>query len=125
MITLEQVITLFDAAENLPSKPSFEDFPVYVITDVIDEDKTVKWNRTEIKKRMAAREAEVERLQAAKKAAIQNAHSQVLEYISQQTGLSHDKAEILWDFVVGNYRTYRTGLWDRLDEFINLYNRLK
>lgn len=125
MITLEQVITLFDAAEKLPSKPSFEDFPVYVITDVIDEDQTVKWNKAEIRKRMSAREAEIERLQAVKHAAIQNAHAQVLEYISQQTGLNSDKSAILWDFVVSNYRIYRTNLWDRLDEFINLYNMLK
>lgn len=125
MITLAELQALFESAEALPSKPSYEDFPVYVITDVIDEDKTVKWNKEEIKRRMAARDEETKRLRQVKKAAIENAHNQALAYISQQTGLPEQKAMTLWTFIIESYKVYAADLWQRLDAQINLYNALK
>lgn len=124
-ITINELKVLFDAADKLPVHPKYEDFPVYAKTDVIDEDQTVKWNRQEIKRRMQAREEESERLKAIRKAAIQDAYGQALEYIVQETGMEYEKATVLWDFVVSTYQNHHTDLWVYFENQIRLYNKLK
>lgn len=124
MATISEIQELFEGAEQLPTKPSFEDFPIYVMTDVIDEDKTVKWNREEIKKRMEARNAETIRLREFKKAAIQDAHQKALNFISESTGMTHKQSMILWNFIISNYPTYKGGLWVQLQDHIDLINEI-
>lgn len=123
---IEQIKSLFDAAEMLPIKPSFEDFPVYVSTDVIDEDKSVKWNRQEIKKRIDARNNEIERLKSIKHSALKDAHSQALQFVCEKTGMSLQQASILWNFVISSVQHNPNGLtfWQQLAQQIDLYNSL-
>lgn len=128
MITLNQLKELFESAESLPDRPSFKDYPVYVITDAIDINQTVKWNREEVQRRMKAREQETERLREAKKHCIEESYRCAIAYIMQQTGLVQPKAEILWDFVVSNYQSRPQGapdIWSHLEMQINLYNSLR
>ena len=124
-ITIKYIQDLFEAAEKLPIKPSYEEFPVYVITDAIDIDKSIRWNREEIKRRMEIRDQEILRLREIKKQAIQDAHQQALLFIMQETGMSQDQAIILWDFIIANYQTRPSDLWSSLQAQIGLYNELK
>lgn len=126
MVTLSEVQMLFESAEKLPIKPSFEDFPVYVPTDVIDEDKTVKWNRAEIRKRMEARNNEIERLKQVKGLAMQDAHEHALQYMSEQTGMSLTHASIIWEFVITSIQNNRSNLtfWQQLEAQLDLYRKL-
>ena len=125
MITLQELQTLFASADHQSINPSFDEFPVYVATDVIDENQSVKWNRIEIQKRMEAREAEIERLKEIRSAMYQDAHNRVLEYIIQQTKMPMNKAEILWNFIITNFGGQGPVLWQHLENQIALYNQLK
>ena len=49
--------------KNFSYKPNEKEFPKYNRGDIIDEDKSVKWNREEIEKRINMRAEEVKRLQ--------------------------------------------------------------
>jgi len=125
MITLEEVKELFESIEAMPSKPDYQQFPVYVITDTIDENETVKWNREEIKRRMQAREDERQRLLALKHARTDQAHKLVIKFIAQETGLDDHRCAVLWDFVLSTYQDRRIDVWARLKGQIDLYNALK
>lgn len=124
-VTLYEVATLFEAAEQLPTKPDYKKFPIYTISDVIDLDQSVRWNREEMQRRMENREKEEKRLKEVKKAAIHDAHQMALRYIVQETNLAEDKAALIWDSIVGNYSIYKTSLWNQLQSQIELYNKLK
>lgn len=58
----ELVRLMSEFCYNYSFRPDEDKFPKYKNTDIIDEDKSVKWNREEIERRIAARDNEVKRL---------------------------------------------------------------
>ena len=94
---------MFDAL-NFSCKPTTK---IVARGTIIDEEKSVRWNREEVERRRMAYEDEVKRLNTEKNKRIENAKKEVIDYIAQQ-GLEEEKAKLLFDFLMGMYRDWET-----------------
>ena len=125
MINFEDIQKKYEEAQCLPfcSKlPHFkEDGPLIVF----DENKSVKWNKEELLRKNDLFDKDNKRVKKDRFDAIYEAEKKIWEYISQETGLSEEKARKLWCYVYEKYHAYSSDLWDVLDDQIDLYNDLK
>ena len=92
--------------------------------DVIDEEKSVRWNREEVERLKIAYDEEVKRLNRNKNNAIQDATHKAIMLIADEADLSEDKAQILWDFVYERYHAYGE-MFQHIDEYIDLINQMR
>ena len=121
-ITIEDLHTMYEDARNLPSR---SELSIYTESYVFDEDKSVRWNREEVARRNRAYTEDTERLKKAKSDAYELAEEATKHYIMEETGMSRDKANILYSFAWEKYHSYVYDMLTQLDELIELYNNLK
>lgn len=82
--------------KNFNCKPDEKEFPKYNRGDVIDEDKSVKWNREEIERRINARTEEVKRLQTLRNK-LDNLYEKIaIKVLAKEYKISIKEACILW-----------------------------
>lgn len=96
--------------------------PKYKIGEVIDEDKTVKWNREEVERRNKLREEEVKKLNAQKNKMLLEWIDAVKLYIIEETKVKKDKADEIYNYLYGKYHSY--GLLEvlaNMDELLDLF----
>lgn len=106
----------------MPTRPS-SDFRKVKDGDIIDEDMSVKWNREEVKKLQEEYRAETLRLRREQNAAFTSVLDDIYGLISEDTGLSKEKAKIVWDFVYEKYHAYGE-MFQQIDEYIVLINNI-
>ena len=123
IISLDEVRDEYEGAQMFSCKPD-ETFNRPKIGTVLDEDKSVKWNREEVLRLREAYDEEVKRLNTIKNKMCDNAYGTVLKYISQETGLSEEKAKRFWNFVYNKFHANDDLFW-HLDELIEFYNDLQ
>ena len=85
----DEFVKAYEAACNISCLPDPYKFPKYKEGDVIDENKSVKWNREEVAKRIQARNDEVARLNTVKNKRIVELKNMAVDTIAR--GLIHDK----------------------------------
>lgn len=92
--------------------------------DVIDEEKSVRWNREEVQRLKAEYEAEVKRLNTAKNEAVNDVFARAVKLIASDMEVSEEKARILWSFL---YDKYHSGgeMFDQAEEYIDLICKIK
>lgn len=86
-------------AQNMESCPDKASFPYPEEGDVIDEEKSVRWNREEVQRQRMAYLEEAKRLRRLRNEKITEAVDEAAAWIAEETGLTPDKAMILWAFV--------------------------
>lgn len=112
------------AACKISCKPDEQCFPKVKTGTVIDEDKSVRWNREEVERLKTAREEEIKRLNRKKNKAINDATNQVVKLIAKELNTSTDKAQILWDFIYNKYHAFGE-MFNHIDEYIDLILSMK
>lgn len=94
----------------------------YKIGEIIDEDKSVRWNREEVDRRNKLREEEVKRLNTQKNKMLLEWIDAVKLYIIEETNVKKDKADKIYNYLYENYHSY--GLSEvlaNMDELLDLF----
>ena len=103
-------------------RPS-DDFPKTKVGDVIDEEKSVRWNREEVERLRLAYDEEVKRLNREKNAAIVAITDRAIKLIAYEADISEEKAKLLWDFVYERGHAYGE-MFNMLADYIELAEKL-
>ena len=92
--------------------------------EILDEEKSVRWNREESERLNNEYLEEVKRLNREKNAAITSATNRAIHLIAAETGLSEEKAKIFWDFVYDKHHSCIDDLFNAVDEYIFFFWQL-
>lgn len=120
----EELITILNDAWSLPSIPKTR--PLKDGT-VIDEDKSVKWNREKVEASKLAYNEELMKLRRAKHKAIRAAEAEIMEYIKDSLDKDYpeEKLRIIYN------RAYDTGhssgaysIMDEIDDLTDFINEM-
>ena len=122
--TFESLHLLMDEVNHLSCKPGPE-FKKVPVGTVIDEEKSVRWNREEVERMREEYTEEVTRLNRERNKKYSEVVDRVIKLISEETGLSDDKARILWEFTYGHHHSYGDTMFQYLEEYCDLLNDLK
>ena len=97
--------------------------------DVIDEEKSVRWNREEVERRILAYEDEVKRLNSEKNARRDALLKEVYETIKRDIkGISLNDAKKIWEYVYATKNDYYDmfaalgGMVELIDSIVNKKN---
>ena len=122
--SFESLQRMMDEVNRLSCKPGPE-FKKVAVGTILDEDKSVRWNREEVERIREEYTEEVKRLNRERNKKYTEVIEQIVEFISEETGLSNEKAKILWEFTYGHHHAYGDTLFNYLEEYCDLYNDLK
>lgn len=90
---------------------------------VIDENKSVKWNREEVQRQNDLYEQEVKDLNTKKNKFRDSLYDEVIEKIADETDLPKDKVESIWFYAYGKSHHYGIhSVVDTVRELIDLFN---
>ena len=95
----------YEKACKMSCKPGNE-FPKVKTGDVIDEEKSVRWNREEVARIQERYLKEVQRLNKEKNEAILKVEQRAVNLIAADADISIEKAQIVWNFVYARYHAY-------------------
>lgn len=94
----------------------------YKVGEIIDEDKTVRWNREEVERRNKSHEEEVKELNRKKNEMLFRWVDAVKLYIIEETKVKKDKADEIYNYLYEKYHSY--GLLEvlaNMDELLDLF----
>ena len=115
---------LMDQVNSISCKPGPE-FTKVSRGTVIDEEKSVRWNREEVERLRNEYDEEAKRLNRIKNEKYNEAVERIINLISKETGLSKEKAGKLWSYAFYKYHADSDSLFLNLEELCDLYNELK
>ena len=98
-------------------------FPEYEVGDIIDEDKSVKWNRQEVARRIEARDAEMKRLRHLKQELTSAANNKLIELLSADYSLTKRQAKLIWNYAYDE--AHSGGYDDVFDKFNDITGLVK
>ena len=112
--------------KNFSFRPDEKEFPKYYPGDVIDEEKSVKWNREEIKKRMDARTREEKRLRALYNELNSLYEKITINALAKEYGISTKEVSIIWNKAyVDNHSFGMDAIYDEFCELADMYEELR
>ena len=104
-----------DFLENFSCKPDRDKFPYPKIGSVIDEEKSVKWNREEVNKQRKAFETRVEDLNKYKNLICLNFKEQISRLLAKENHITIEESNKIFDFA---YKTdYTKGIRAVVDTY--------
>lgn len=86
-----------NAAYSMSTKPDESAFPKYDVCAVIDENKSVKWNREQIEYANLRYQSEEACLKAIKQDKTASAIKHICHWIADEVQCSETKARLIWD----------------------------
>lgn len=111
---------------NFSCKPDETEFPKYKHDDVIDEDKSVKWNREEIERRINARTEEVKRLQTLRNKLDNLYEKTAIKVLAKEYKISIKEASILWRKAYeDSHSSGITSVYSTFVELADMYEELR
>ena len=119
MVQIEDLIELADAWNRFSCKPVRRKMKT---GEVIDENKSVKWNRDQVCKNNEEYEDEVNRLNTEKNNRLSEFQANCFSYIMQETGVSLERAKKIYWYIYNEKHYY--GLYDciaSLDDLLELF----
>lgn len=122
IIIIEDIIKAYREADATPFRTSLTK---YSEGHIFDEDQSVRWNKEEVARKNAEYEADDKRCKKLRNDAYNKATELAVQYVIQETGLTAEKASILFSFVWDNCYSCSCDLFNKLDELIELYNKLR
>ena len=99
-------------------KPSFSK---YREGYVIDEDKSVKWNREEVEKHNIRYQEEVKRLNNEKNKLYTELVSTIKEYIIEETNVKKTRAEKIYNYLYEEHSGNILEMLDYIDDLLDLF----
>lgn len=118
----DKIASDYDKACRMSCRPG-DNFRKVKVGDVIDEEKSVRWNREEVERLRLAYDEEVKRLNREKNAAIVAIEDRAVKLIAYEADISEEKAKLLWDFVYERGHAYGE-MFNMLDDYIELAEKL-
>ena len=118
----EQVEKDYIAAQNMSCKPG-ENFRKVKTGDVIDEERSVRWNREEVERLKEAYAEEVKRLNREKNKNVNKVTDRIISLIAKDASISKEKACVLWNFVFERHHAYGD-IFSVLQDYIDLADAL-
>ena len=118
----------FDTIESLRedfllalSMPSVPDFSKVKPDHVFDEDRSIRWNREEAIRVNNDYDEKCRVLRAKRNETVNQVTDRIKKYISINVGCSLQRASLIWNFVYDYYHSNTNELFDRLEEFEELF----
>ena len=124
-ISIKDLKILWQNWHNMSCKPT--NVKKYKANEIIDEEKSVRWNREEIERRNAIYYKEVENLNTKRNIARDDMYNMIYSYIIAETNCKCDKnkAKIIWEYVYcENRHNGINQIFDALDEILEFVNKL-
>lgn len=87
-------------------KPDRDVFPYPKVGDVLDEDKSVKWNRDEVARLREVYDAEVKKLNSDRNTICNAYETQIKFLLSEDYGLNSDEVNKLWSYAYAEGHAY-------------------
>lgn len=113
---------LYDMAEEYINFSCRPKSPKYKIGHVINEDKSVKWNREEVERLNKKHKDEVKELNRQKNLLYTNLVNSIEEYIISETNVDKAKAEKIYNYLYMEYHSYGLReLLSHLDDLLELF----
>ena len=112
--------------KNFSCKPDEKEFPKYNRGDIIDEDKSVKWNREEIERRINVRAEEVKRLQTLRNK-LDNLYDKTMKKaLAKKYKISVKEAGIIWAKAYEDGHSFGIRcVYDTFSELADMYEELR
>lgn len=105
-ISFDQLIEEAAKIADMTYTPDKEKFPKYGKGQIIDEEKSVRWNREEVIKRNEAFDKERHRLISEKSNAERSLDDKIKAYIAQEIPISLDKVSIIFKRLYEDHHAY-------------------
>ena len=110
---------------NFTWRPNEKEFPIYHRDQIIDEDKSVKWNREEVSRRRAARKVEEERLFVLRNELDSLYEKTLIKALAEEYEISTEEASIIWARAYADDHSFGlSSVYDRFDELADMYHEL-
>ena len=107
-------------------RPDEKEFPIYYQGYIIDEDKSIKWNRKEVERRMTARAEEGKRLRALYSELNSSYEKTLLKALAKEYEISTKEASIIWTKAYTDNHSYgMSSVCNRFDELADMYEELR
>lgn len=120
-MTWDEIVVEFEAYQNMSCTPT--DVKKYREGTIIDEDKTVRWNREEVERRNAEYRAAVGKLNTVRNKARDTVFEHIYAYIKDALGAActQKKAEAIWNYAYEAGHAYGiVEIKNYLDEIMDL-----
>lgn len=112
--------------KNFSCKPDEKEFPKYNRGDIIDEDKSVKWNREEVERRINVRAEEVKRLQTLRNKLDNLYEKTIIKTLAKKYKISAKEAGIIWEKAYEDSHSFAiTSVYDTFLELADMYEELR
>jgi len=112
--------------KNFSCKPDEKEFPKYNRGDIIDEGKSVKWNREEIERRINARAEEVKRLKTLRNKLYNLYEQTAIKILAKEYKISIKEAGILWRKAYEDSHSFGvTSVYSTFSELADMYEELR
>ena len=114
-----------DFTLHFSCRPNGEIYPYPKINEVIDEDKSVKWNREEVSRLRERFEKRVEELNKYKNKIIVEYEDRLITLLGKNNNISHDESSKIWSYAY--LESHSSGVRDvtsTYEEIADLYNDL-
>lgn len=102
---------------NYSCKPNETKFPKVKEGTVIDEEKSVRWNREEVQRLICAREEEVKRLNREKNEIANIYEDGIVTVLSKDYKLGKEECKLLWEYFGYEYKYNSVGVHTVLGHF--------
>lgn len=123
---MEELAKELETAFMMPILPDKDTYKQYKLDHIFDEEESVRWNREEVLRRNQRYADEKYRLMKIRNQAIDEAERKIQEEIMQDTGLSKEKAKMLYHFCYERHHAYGAmEMLNHLSDYIDLFNDLK
>ena len=90
-----------DIWQHFSCKPDKEEYPYPKAGDILDEDKSVKWNREEVARQRQAYLDRVDELNRCKNAICNAVDGRIVILLAKEYGFSKEESRKIWDFAYG------------------------
>lgn len=116
---IERLYEMVDEYTKFSCKPKN---PRYKVGTIIDEDKSVRWNREEIDRLNDIHTEEVEELNRKKNLLFLNLKNAAEKYIIEETNVSKKRAEKIFEYIYEEYHSYGIKeCFNHLDNLLEIF----
>lgn len=119
-ITVDAMSEAFDKYRDFSCTPKTK---AYRVGDIIDEEKSVKWNREEVDRLRHLRIEEIKLLNKQKQELYEEFKDMVCKYIMEEIKVCEERSKKIFDFLGKNYYLVSNGQFycDILDDFLEAF----
>lgn len=112
--------------KNFSCKPDEKEFPKYNRGDIINEDKSVKWNREEVERRINVRAEEVKQLQTLRNKLDNLYERTIIKALAKKYKISIKEVGIIWAKAYEDGHSFGvTFVYDIFSELADMYEELR